>query len=369
MTPLAIVLPEIGLASETFIRWDVTHLLPGATAVIVDPPPDGLSMRGETTWELDAEPGLVFDPVEGDPPPSDLRVKAALSFLDQHQVEIVLIEYLDFADRWFDSLHTTGRHLWVRGHGIDLSARLRDAHFAKAYQRYSKADGIIVPSRLAAQTLIDLGLPGKKIHVIRYPVEIPALGRPAARDEVRCVAVGRLVAKKAPLIVLEAFRAASTAEPNLTLDLVGDGPLMADVRAYVAAQALDGRVRVHGRLDHSVTLNLLRGADILLHHAVTAPNGDTEGQPLAVLEAMAAGLAVVATDHAGIPEIVTDHVTGRLVAEHDAAAMTAAILDLARDQAIRACLGAAARDAVGREHTSAHARKRLLALMGLEKYS
>jgi colanic acid/amylovoran biosynthesis glycosyltransferase len=369
MSPLAIVLPEIGLASETFIRWDVTHLLPGATAIIADPPPGGLSLRGETTWTLGAEPALVFDPVEGDPPPSDLRVKAALSFLDRNEVQVVLVEYLDFADRWFDPLHATGRHVWVRGHGIDLSARLRDENLAKANQRYAKADGIIVPSRHAAQTLIDLGLPGKKVHVVRYPVEIPALGQPAARDEVRCVAVGRLVAKKAPLIVLEAFRAASIAEPSLTLDLVGDGPLMTDVQAYVADQGLGERVRVHGRLDHSDALDLLRSADILLHHAVTAPDGDAEGQPLAVLEAMAAGLAVIATDHAGIPEIVADSMTGRLVAEHDTAAMTAAILDLARDQAVRERLGAAARHAIGREHTSAHARQRLLELMGLEEYS
>ena len=62
-------------------------------------------------------------------------------------------------------------------------------------------------------------------------------------------------------------------------------------------------------------------ADILLHHAVTSPtDGDTEGQPLAILEAMAAGVAVITTDHAGIPELVTDGVNGRLVAIYTVAA-------------------------------------------------
>jgi colanic acid/amylovoran biosynthesis glycosyltransferase len=84
---------------------------------------------------------------------------------------------------------------------------------------------------------------------------------------------------------------------------------------------------------------------------------------------MAAGLAVVSTYHAGIPEIVTDQVNGRLVVEHDVAAMAAAITSLARNPGLRVQFGNAARRTIGREHTASHARQKLRRLLRLEAAS
>jgi colanic acid/amylovoran biosynthesis glycosyltransferase len=175
-----------------------------------------------------------------------------------------------------------------------------------------------------------------------------------------------LVAKKAPLILLESFRIASDKSPMLSLDLVGDGPLMATATEFVQRHGLLGRVHLRGRLPHADTLALIRRSDVLLHHAVTsADDGDAEGQPLSILEAMAAGLPVIATDHEGIPEVIADGVNGRLVAEGDAEGMGRALLDLARDPERRRRLGLAARETIQREHTADHARQRLLTLLGL----
>ena len=364
-TPLAVLLPEIGLASETFIRWDVDRLLPGRTAIVADPPPGGLSVHGQTTWSLVDQPCLAFEPIDGDPDPSPGRVAAALSFLESHGVEVVLIEYLDFAARWFDHLRRADLRVWVRGHGIDLSARMREQRWIAAYQRFADANGIIVPSQHAAERLTATGLPASKIHVVRYCVTLPP---PALRPDasaVRCVAVGRLVHKKAPLLTLEAFRQAHLVVPHLTLDLIGDGPLSNQVHDFVLAHGLGDYVRLHGRLPHDRTLRIIRNSDILLHHAVTSPDGDMEGQPLAVLEAMAAGLPVVSTHHAGIPEIITNGTTGRLVAEHDVSGMATAIIELAADEALRSRLGRAATDALSREHTDEYARRRLRELLRL----
>ncbi|MDT5027267.1 MAG: colanic acid/amylovoran biosynthesis glycosyltransferase [Micromonosporaceae bacterium] len=261
-TPLAVLLPEIGLASETFIRWDIERLLPSGTAVVADPPPGGLSVRGATTWSLSDQPALVFDPVDGDPDPSGERIASVLSFLEQHCVSVVLLEYLDFADRWFEPLHRAGLHIWVRGHGVDLSARLREQRWVTAYRRLAAADGILVPSRHARAILLAIGLPELKVHVVRYPVEVPPLPHRSDGPDVRCVAVGRLVAKKAPLLMLEAFRLAHHVDPLLTLDLVGDGPLSDDVRTFVSANGLAGQVRLHGRLAHDQALRILRRSDI-----------------------------------------------------------------------------------------------------------
>jgi colanic acid/amylovoran biosynthesis glycosyltransferase len=366
--PLCIVLPEIGVVSETFIRWDVSELLPGGTVVVADPPPDGVSVRHDPAWGVDGIPSLVFTPVEGDPPPSAERRQAVAAFLGRHGVEVVLVEYLDFADRWFDLLGQLGLRVWLRGHGIDVSARLREARWRRTYLAYQAAAGIIVPSTAAATSLHALGLPPEKMHVVRYGVQVPDPPRrkPEPRDEVSCVAVGRLVPKKAPLLLLAAFHRAADHDERLTLDVVGDGPLMDLARSYVQQHGLDGRVRLHGRLPHPQTLDLVRDADILLHHAVTSStDGDTEGQPLAILEAMAAGVPVIATDHAGIPEVVTDRVNGRLVAEGDVEGMAAALRELAADADARHTFGLAARTTIQCGHTMEHARRRLLTLLQL----
>lgn len=368
LRPLCVLLPEIGVVSETFIRWDVRALLPGGTAVIADPPPGGASVRQRPAWDTEGCPTLAFTPVPGDPPPSRERRAAAAAFLAEHGVEVVLVEYLDFADRWFDLLLEAGVRVWLRGHGVDFSARLREPRWREAYQRYDQAAGILVPSRIAAEALVALGLPAEKVHVVRYSVDLPTISEVPARssDEVRCVAVGRLVPKKAPLLLVESFRLAAMRNPALVLDLVGDGPLMADVRRYIDEHGLATCVRLHGSLPHADALGLIRSADLLLHHAVTsAQDGDTEGQPLAILEAMAAGLPVIATDHAGIPEAITDGVHGRLVAEQDVDAMAAAIIDLADSPSARRRLGLAARGVIEERHSHEVARRTLLQLFEL----
>jgi colanic acid/amylovoran biosynthesis glycosyltransferase len=308
---------------------------------------------------------LAFDPRPGDPRPSPERLDAAADFLAAHQVEAVLVEYLDFADRWFDFLIAQHVRIWLRGHGVDFSARLTESRWRDAYQRYADADGILVPSEAAARALADLGLPARRLHVVRYSVDLPAARqRSATKSAVRCVMVGRLVAKKAPLLTLDAFRRAALHNDGLELDIVGDGPLMDSVRSYLNDYKLAERVRLLGRLPHPETLAAIRGADLLVHHAITSPDdGDTEGQPLAILEAMAAGVPPISTYHAGIPEVVTDGGNGRLVPEQDVAGMAGAILDLADDPTERNRLGTAARKTIQERHGHQLARRTLLGLL------
>jgi glycosyltransferase involved in cell wall biosynthesis len=364
---LGVFVPEIGLTSETFIRWDVEELFAGGTVVVADPPPSGLSQRGAVGWTTTGIPTLAFTPAPGDPPPSRRRRDLVADFLRRHAVEVVLIEYLDFAERWVDTVVAAGLRVWVRGHGVDLSARLRDRGRREAYARLGhEAAGIIVPSRAAAEAIVCCGVPAAKVHVVRYGVEVPPPVGPRAVDRpFQCVMVGRLVPKKAPLLALAAWGRAEGAGPFLTLDVVGDGVLMPEVRGHVHRHGLHDRVRLHGALDHASTLGIIRAADVLLHHAVTAEDGDMEGLPLVVLEALAAGVPVVATRHAGIPEVVTDGVNGRLVESGDVDGMAAAIGELAGSERLRRRIGDEARRTIVAGFTHAAARRTLQDLLGL----
>jgi len=276
-------------------------------------------------------------------------------------------EYLHWFFPWLCLVRELRVPVFVHAHGCDVSEWLATPEGRAACLSYNDADGIITMSRFSRDRLVALGIDAAKVHVIPYGVDVP--DRPLLRAErgiIRCVAVGRLVPKKAPLSTLHAFLRASQVHPSLRLDYVGTGELSAAMEQRVRTLGLDGRVTLHGAQPHEVVLRLLQGADIFLQHSVTdRQSGDEEGLPVAILEAMAQGLPVVSTRHAGIPEAVLDGVTGYLVEEGDSLGMAERIVALAGDPDVRARMGEAGWRRV-REHFSwEKERAALLTTLGL----
>lgn len=359
--PLCVLTPEIGVLSETFIQWDIDSLLPGRTVVVADPPPRGATVVNGPTWDTKA-PRLVFTPLTGDPLPSVERRAELRRFIHRHGVEVVVVEFLDFACRWFDTLRELDVRVWLRGHGADLSSRLNSS-----YAQFATAAGITVPSQAAAARLAEVGLPRELVHVVPNHVDVPPrsrLSRPRG-SVIRCVTIGRLVPKKGHQYLLDAFRLAHDSDPRLRLDIVGDGPLRPDLEHQIAGLHLHDSVQLLGALRPQEIARQLDRSDIYLHHAVTAPDGETEGQPLAILEAMAASLPCVLTRHEGIPELVEDGVSGVLVDERDIDTTAKAIIELAADPTARQRLGHAAWRRAQARHSHDNVRTSLLGLLGL----
>jgi glycosyltransferase involved in cell wall biosynthesis len=151
-----------------------------------------------------------------------------------------------------------------------------------------------------------------------------------------------MVGKKAPILMLDAFRRAAEANPRLRLDYIGDGLLFGAAKQFVQAMRLGDRVTLHGPQPNEVVQRLLREADIFLQHSITDPDtGDEEGLPVVILEAMAHSLPVVSTLHAGIPEAVVNDVNGYLVEEGDSAGMAERLITLARSSELRRRMGEA----------------------------
>ncbi len=164
------------------------------------------------------------------------------------------------------------------------------------------------------------------------PVErAPAEGRP-----VEIVSVGRLAEPKDFATLVAAF--ASLPSGSARLIVLGDGPLRGRLAAQIGQLGLGGSVELAGEVD-DVRPRLER-ADVF------ALSSRSEGMPLSVLEAMAAGLPVVASDVGGVHEVVADGATGRLVPPGDAAALGAALAGLVADAGERKRLGAAGRERV-----------------------
>jgi colanic acid/amylovoran biosynthesis glycosyltransferase len=126
--------------------------------------------------------------------------------------------------------------------------------------------------------------------------------------------------------MLEAFRRAAAHDSELQLDYVGGGPLLWVARQFIEAAGLQSQVHLHGTAPEALKQRLLQECGVFIQHNITDPeNGDEEGLPAAIQEAMAYGLAVVSTYHAGIPEAVIDGVTGVLTEEGDVEGMANAI--------------------------------------------
>jgi glycosyltransferase involved in cell wall biosynthesis len=371
---LGIVTESIGLRSETFVLRHVEQLYPGRTAVVTNACAESFcdrSAQGIPVLQLQQLPlmGRAADEL--------VRLLFAQSgfrgehrvrsFLRAHGVKIILGEFLDYSHKFIRLALKMGIRFYAHAHGIDISARLRDLGWRTRYLEYRNTAGIITVSRESADRLVALGLPAAQIHVIPCGVEAPnSLPARQNQEPIRLLAVGRMVSKKAPVLLLDAFRRASERVRNIHLDYVGDGPLMPAARHFVQAFELDRVVTLHGGRSHHEVLALMNTADLFLQHSIIDPDtGDMEGLPVAILEAMARSLPVISTLHAGIPEAVIDGESGYLVPEGNTMAMAERVVTLVREPELRRRMGAAARARVCELFSWDREKAHLVQLLGL----
>jgi len=172
------------------------------------------------------------------------------------------------------------------------------------------------------------GAPEDKISVVPMFADIPRDLEHESNDEGKVIilTVGRLVEKKGHSTLL---RAISRLPKNYEAWLVGSGPV--DVEALAAQLGVADRVRFFGGVSAGELDQLYRRADVFCLPSETAKTGDREGIPVALMEAMAHALPVVATRHAGIPELVEEI----LVAERNPEELSMALLKLGADPELR----------------------------------
>jgi colanic acid/amylovoran biosynthesis glycosyltransferase len=220
-------------------------------------------------------------------------------------------------------------------HGKDMSAYLQKRS-TNAYGLLFKRGDLFLPiSEFWREKLISLGAPADKIMVHRMGVdttrfiETPRTLKPG--EPVRFIGVGRMVEKKGFDDALAAFakmRAAPDAPPA-TLTLIGDGPLRRSLEAQASRLGLGEALTFTGLLPHAKVEERLRQAHVFVLPSRTSKSGDMEGIPVALMEAMAQGLPVLATRHSGTPELVEHEVSGLLCAEGDREALAANMLAFA----------------------------------------
>ena len=195
-----------------------------------------------------------------------------------------------------------------------------------------RADSVAAVSQAVAEAV-----PWKRVAVIPNGVDSEKFRPPDEKGPTsnRVLFVGRLIDNKGPMIMMRAFSDVATELPDVSLTMVGDGPLRRPLERLSAALGVSDRVTFLGM--RSDVDELMRGCDLLVRPSLV------EGMPLTVLEAMASGLPVIASDVAGVGEAVVDGSTGLLVRPGSVDDLSEALLRLMRDPELRVEMGERAR--------------------------
>lgn len=239
----------------------------------------------------------------------------------------------------------------VSYHGADAGVDVaRPAWLAASQRMFAAVDLVLARSESLLNSLEALGCPREKLALHRtgiplgqFPARNPATAYPAG-GQWQLFQACRLIEKKGLYTTLEAFRRFRETWPLARLVIAGEGP-MRDALRQCAAELFPRNpeaVRLTGFLSQAELRVEYAAAHIFLHPSETGADGNVEGVPNSMLEAMATGLPIAATRHGGIPEALTHGAGGLLVAERDAPALAASLLEMASSPEIYARMSTAA---------------------------
>jgi glycosyltransferase involved in cell wall biosynthesis len=235
---------------------------------------------------------------------------------------------------------------------ILLPEKLSEARSIVTCTRYNQAH----LNRLGAGRFSD------KLSCIYHGLELheyqPEPCKPPGKPSI--LAVGQLKEKKGFAYLLQACRELKDRGYDLECQIVGAGPLRAALAVDIRQLELEGMVQLCGALPHPAVIEKYKQSAIFVLPCVIGANGDRDGIPNVILEAMAMGLPVVSTRHSGIPEVIEDGVNGILVPPADPAALADALAWLLGDARYRQQLGLAGRRTVIEHFDAERNVKRLL---------
>ncbi|WP_354694215.1 glycosyltransferase [Elongatibacter sediminis] len=276
------------------------------------------------------------------------RHDSIAAFMRVHAVDVILAEFGIHGSNICPHARDLGIPLIVHFHGHDVHRNPMLEGFQGRYQAmFEYAFRLISVSHSMIEKLIEMGADPAKIVYNPYGPRRSFLEiRPDYRKTL--VAVGRFTDIKAPYLTLMAFRQALQEHPDASLVMGGCGELLETCKTLARTWKIEERVSFPGALRHEEVHELLENACGFVQHSVCPTYGDSEGTPVAILEAGAAGLPVVATRHAGIPDAVVEGVTGFLVDERDVDSMSKRMGCLLADVDKCRLMGRAAREHIQR---------------------
>jgi colanic acid/amylovoran biosynthesis glycosyltransferase len=267
---------------------------------------------------------------------SDAELRALLDVLENTDARVLHIYFGQIAVHLLPLIRAWKKPTIVSFHGADVMVDMNKPAYRTATKQMLDAVGpVLVRSESLRRAVIKLGCDEKKIEVQRTGIpldEFPFRERGVPQNgQWRFAQAGRLIDKKGLPVTLRAFAAFLKQYPSSTLTIAGEGPLLDQLQDLVRELKIDNHVSFSGFISQHQLRKIYYASHIFLHPSETGPDGNQEGIPNSMLEAMASGLPVFATEHGGIPEAIEDGVNGVLVPEHEHEELGRALLNAVQD--------------------------------------
>src|SRR5205809_2556729 len=260
------------------------------------------------------------------------ELRALLEILRKTDAQLLHIYFGQIAVHLLPLIRAWDNPSIVSFHGADVMVDMNKAAYRTATLKMLDAvELVLVRSESLRCALIDLGCEPEKIEIQRTGIPFEEF---SFRERIfpkngdwRLVQAGRLIEKKGLPVTLRAFAGFLRQYPNATLTIAGEGPLLGELQTLTRDLNIAQAVSFSGFVSQRQLREIYYQSHIFVHPSQTGRDGNQEGIPNAMLEAMASGLPVFATQHGGIPEAIANGVSGELVPERDHEKLAAALLD------------------------------------------
>lgn len=210
-------------------------------------------------------------------------------------------------------------------HGYDISSYLRKHGNTVYNDLFTRGDMFLPISERWKNRLIELGCSEQKIVVHRMGIDTSKFcylpRKPEKDGTVRLLTIARLIEKKGVQYAVRAVADVLKRYSNIEYTIVGDGPVKNTLEGLIEGLNAGNNIRLLGWRHQEEIIELMRHTDVLIAPSVVSGDGDEEGIPVVLMEALAQGMPVLSTRHSGIPELVQDGESGFLVPERNVEAL------------------------------------------------
>lgn len=388
MKRIAYIAPEYGALTSTFIYREVQALrelgLDVATFSTLRPRESVISDEARADIE---KTEFLYDL------PRSAIIADAIGELGRHPWPVIRARLAVIHDALFSTVYEPADRLKMFWHGMAgaaLAKRLREqevehihAHFAHVataiamyasicaeipfsftnhandiFQRGTALREKVRRSKFTAcisqhniRYLTDIGCDHEKLRIIRCALDVTeySFADRAKPDPPVIFTAGRLVEKKGMTYLVEAVRILKEKGVDLRCRIAGNGPLMESLQQQVKDEGVEDRVDLMGSQPQERVRELLREATVFVLACVEAADGDIDGIPVSLMEAMAMGVPVISTGVSGIPELIHGGKNGLLATPHDAKSLAAHIEKIITDSIDVDTLTRAARETIESE--------------------